>query len=251
MAAKIHFIMRAWVTCAVALLVLGCQSGEEPVRGANRGIEPPPVQKPVPKPPRLLADTPEFELRGEELIVVGPTEKEAERDLGAELNAKLGIPSDCVRDFTAPKATTIRISVSGIVRPTGMIIQPSAYASGLSGAALQCIENRVGVVVLKPLDDTVSKTASTTIEIKYEPPVIVESDPGVPEPHPKNVVQALPKRPEVAPSGKPIQEPTSKPIAGGEKTERPIEGGTAKKISGPKPRAIDGYEVDENAQEWR
>jgi hypothetical protein len=244
-------MMRAWVTCAAALLVLGCQSGEEPIRGAHRGIEPNPVETPSPKQPGPPVDTPKFERRGEKLIVIGTTEEEPERDLGAELNAKLGIPTDCVTDFTATKATTLRINVSGTVRPTGMIIQPSAYGSGLSGAALQCIENRVGLVVLKPLDDTVSQTASTTIEIKYEPPVVVEADPGVPEPHPKNVVQPLPKRPEVAPSGKPIQEPTSKPIAGGEKTERPIEGGTAKKISGPKPRAIDGYEVDENAQEWR
>jgi hypothetical protein len=132
-----------------------------------------------------------------------------------------------------------------------MIIEPSAYGSGVSAAALDCVRQRVGTVVLKPLDDTVSSTVSAVIEIQYEPPVIVESDPGVPEPKLRNVVQPLPKRPEVAPSGTPIQRPTSKPIEGGAKTERPIEGPEPKKISGPKPRAIDGYEVDENAQEWR
>jgi hypothetical protein len=244
-------MMRAWVTCAVALMVLGCQSREEPVRGAHRGIEPNPVEQPESRPPARLVDTPKLERRASRRIVVGTTEEEPERDLGAELNAKLGTPSDCVRDFSASSPTTIRISVSGIVRPTGMIIQPNAYGSALSGAALQCIEKRVGLVVLKPLDDTVSQTASTVIEIKYQPPVIVESDPGVPEPHLKDVRDSLPKRPHLPPSGKRIDGwPTSDWISGGFDGGRPIQKPTSKKIKGPKPRAIDGYDVDENAQDW-
>jgi len=245
-------MIRAWAMCLAAILVLGCQSGEEPVRGARTGFQPP-VEYPPPVPAepeqpivRLTPDPP-----SPKAVEVETTEEEPERDLGAELKAALGSPSDCVRDFVASTPTTIRISVTGIVRPTGMIIEPSAYGTGVSAAALDCVRQRVGVVVLEPLDDTVSSTASTVIEIEYEPPVIIESDPGVPEPKLKNVVQPLPKRPEVAPSGTPIQKPTSKPIEGGEKTERPIEGPEPKKISGPKPRAIDGYEVDENAQEWR
>jgi hypothetical protein len=184
-------------------------------------------------------------------VVKVETEEEDEpaRDLGAELKAAVGTPNDCIRDFVASSPTTLRISVSGIVRPTGMVIEPSAYGSGLSAAALNCIRQRVGTVVLDPLDDTVSATVSTVIEIKYQPPVILESDPGVPEPKLRNVKEPLPKRPDIPPSGKPIE--------GG--TDRPIEGGTAKDpdgpkgvpITGPKPRAIDGYEVDENAQQWR
>ena len=246
-------MIRAWATCVAAVLVLGCQSGEEPVRGARVGFEPPVVYpQPLPAEPEwrvepLTPDPPVLP----DFVRIEATEEEPKRDLGAELKAALGSPTDCVRDFVASSPTTIRISVTGIVRPTGMIIEPSAYGSGVSAAALNCVRQRIGTVVLKPLDDTVSSTASAVIEIKYEPPVIVESDPGVPEPRLKNVVQPLPKRPEVAPSGKPIQQPTSKPIEGGATTERPIEGPEPKKISGPKPRAIDGYDVDENAQEWR
>jgi hypothetical protein len=107
-----------------------------------------------------------------------------------------------------------------------MVIEPSAYGSGLSAAALNCIRQRVGTVVLDPLDDTVSATASTVIEIKYQPPVILESDPGVPEPKLRNVKEPLPKRPDIPPSGKPIE--------GG--TDRPIEGGTAKDPDGPSGR---------------
>ncbi len=245
-------MIRAWAACVAAVLVLGCQSGEEPVRGSHIGFEapvvyPPPIPaEPARHVPPITPDPP-----APDVVQLQATEEEPERDLNAELSAALGIPTDCVSDFVSSSPTTIRISVTGIVRPTGMIIEPSAYGSGVSAAALDCVRQRVGTVVLKPLDDTVSSTVSAVIEIQYEPPVIVESDPGVPEPKLRNVVQPLPKRPEVAPSGTPIQRPTSKPIEGGAKTERPIEGPEPKKISGPKPRAIDGYEVDENAQEWR
>jgi len=207
------------------------------VRQAPPGPPKEPIEAPKPKPP------------GPQIARVETTEEEPERDLGAELQAALGTPIDCVQDFAAASPTTIRVSVGGIVRPTGMIIEPTAYGSGLSAAALGCIRQRIGTVVLKPLDDTVSSRAAAVIEIKYEPPVVVQSDPGVPEPHLRNVKQPLPKRPDIPPSGKPIQGGTDRPIQGG--TERPIEGGTTKKISGPKPRPIDGYEVDENAQEWR
>ena len=245
-------MIRVWALCVVAVFVLGCQSGEEPVRGSHIGFQAPPVYPPpIPADPArhvppITPDPPDPAVAEPE----APAE-EPERDLNAELSAALGIPTDCVSDYVASSPTTIRISVTAIVRPTGMIIEPSAYGSGVSAAALDCIRQRVGTVVLKPLDDTVSTTASAVIEIKYEPPVIVESDPGVPEPKLRNVKQPLPKRPDIAPSGKPIQRPTSKPIEGGASTERQIEGPAPKKISGPKPRAIDGYEVDENAQEWR
>lgn len=245
-------MIRVWSICLLSLLALGCKSGEEPIRGANRGVQPALAHQASPAAEHERRDLPVPEPRDPRRIVIGTTEQEVERDLGAELNAALGVPSDCLRDFVASGPTTIRISVNGIVRPTGMIIEPSAYGSGLSAAALSCIRERIGLVVLQPLkDSTVSETAATVIEFNYEPPVVVESDPGVPEPHLKNVVQPLPKRPEVAPSGTPIQAPTSKAIEGGEKTERSIEGPKPKKISGPKPRAIDGYELDENAQEWR
>ena len=242
-------MIRAWATCVAAILVLGCKSGEEPARGAQSDLEPHPVQQATPPPPRQPIEAPTPKPPALQIAAVVPTEEGPERDLGEELKAALGIPSDCVRDFAAASPTTIRISVGGIVRPTGMIIEPTAYGSGLSAAALGCIRQRVGIVVLKPLDDTVSSKAATVIEIKYEPPVIVESEPGVPEPHLKNVKEPLPKRPDIPPSGKPIQKPTSKPIEGG--TAKDPTGPKGKPISGPKPRAIDGYEVDENAQEWR
>ena len=243
-------MIRAWATCVAAILVLGCQEREEPVRGSHQGFEAPvEYQLPVAQPPQRPIEPTTPYPPAPKIVKVETTEEEAERDLGAELKAALGTPSDCVRDFVASSPTTLRINVSGIVRPTGIIIEPAAYGSGLSTAALGCIRQRVGLVVLDPLDDTVSKTASTVVEIKYQPPVIVESDPGVPEPKLRNVKEPLPKRPDIPPSGKPIE--------GG--TDRPIQGGTAKDptgpqgvpITGPKPRPIDGYEVDENAQKWR
>jgi len=245
-------MIRVWALCVVAVFVLGCESGEEPVRGSHIGFQAPPVYPPpIPADPArhippITPDPPDPDVAEPEA-----PEEEPERDLNAELSAALGVPTDCVSDFVADSPTTIRISVTAIVRPTGMLIEPSAYGSGVSAAALGCIRQRVGAVVLQPLDDTVSTTASAVIEIKYEPPVIVESDPGVPEPQLRNVKQPLPKRPDIPASGKPIEGGTDRPIEGGASSERQIEGPEPKQISGPKPRAIDGYDVDENAQEWR
>ncbi|UCH30333.1 MAG: hypothetical protein JSV06_04725, partial [Myxococcales bacterium] len=140
-------MIRASAWCVVALLALGCESGEEPTRGANPGLElilyeakekPPrePADAPRPDPP---ADVPDLLGEGEE--------KKEERDLEEELKARLGVPVDCIRDFTAPRPTTIRVSIAATVRPTGMVISPSVYGTGLSMAARQCIQRRVETVV--------------------------------------------------------------------------------------------------------
>lgn len=247
---------KVWTVGLAALLWWGCQSGEEPVRGSNRGLQPAATYSPAPKNGDADVETPSLDLRYQPELVLerfGTGEEvEAERDLSEELKNAVGVPSDCVRDFQSSRPTTIRISVSAIVRPTGMIIQPTVYGSGLSNAARQCVQRRVGVVVLKPLDDTVSESVSTVIEIEYEPPVVVEADPGVPEPVLRNVREPLPKRPSIPlGKGEPISGwPTKKWISGGFDGGRPIQKPTSRKIEGPKPRAIDGYEVDENAQEW-
>jgi hypothetical protein len=239
-----------FATCVAAILVLGCQSGEEPIRGANRGVDPLPMQQRRVPPPREPVEAPLPETRAPQVIVIGTTEAEPERDLAAELNAAVGTPSDCVRGFVASGPTTIRINISAIVRLTGMITEPSAYGSGLSEAARKCIEDRVGNIVLKALDDAVSKTVSTVIEINYEPPVIVEGEPSVPEPQLRNVVYPLPKK-ESLPRGQgtPIEQTPYRPIGGA--ATQPIQAQKdQRRIKGPKPRAIDGYEVDENAQDW-
>lgn len=251
-------MIRAWALCMTAMLVFGCQSGEEPVRGARLSIERPPVSPLAPAPAPEPADNPEPDRNwpNSDPIVVGTTREETvERDLGAELNAAVGSPTNCVRDYVASSPTTIRVSVSAIVRPTGICIEPTAYGAGLSAAALKCIRDRVSTVVLKPLEDSEkSETAATVIEIEYGPPVIVESDPGVPEPHLKNVVEPLPKRPHIplideGGHGIPIEDPFRGWLAGGD--VKHVEGPKPKKVIGPKPRPIDGYEVDENAQKWR
>lgn len=244
-------MIRASTICVAAMLALGCNSGEEAPRG-RRGLVPVVPYRPPSEGPSELAEVPTPpERRDPEPLVEDTGPKGPARDLGAELRAAVGIPSDCVRDFDSARPTTIRISVSGTVRPTGMVIEPAAYGSGLSGAARKCIEQRVATVMLVPLDEQTSQRASTVIEINYEPDVIVRSDSTVPEPNLKNVKEPLPKRPEVAPSGRPISDPPSKSISGGFEGGRPIQEPKSKKISGPKPRPIDGYTVDENAQEWR
>lgn len=244
-------MMHASLWCAVAMLVLGCESGEVPVRGARKGFEP--IQyATAEKTPREPGETP----RPEEFLVdlagdPEETTEKADRDLAAELKAAIGTPTDCLTDFAVSSPTKLRISVTATIRPTGMVITPSAYASGISTTARQCVERRVGTVVLPALDEPISQTVSTVIEINYEPPVIVEADPGVPEPRLEDVRAPLPKYPMIPLDAKFIDGwPTSNWITGGFDGGIPIEGPKSKKIAGPKPRPIDGYDVDENAQEW-
>jgi len=247
-------MIRALAFCAAATLAVGCQSGEEPVRGARQTVMRQPSSSRPPEPPKGPREWP-LPAEPGPMFVRPATNDTVERDLGAELKAAVGLPIDCVGDFTSSSDTTIRINVSAIVRPTGMCIEPSAYGSGLSAAALKCVERRVGTVVLSPLEDTtLSKATSTVIEINYEPPVVVESDPGTPEPELKNVVDSMAKLPwvpliEQGGPGVRIEDPFRGWLQGGD-VKHP-DGPKMKKVSGPKPRAIDGYEVDENAQEWR
>lgn len=242
-------MIRVFSMCAAACLIIGCTSGEKPKRGVNRGVASSITYQPAPKASNEPIEVPLPEPREAQKALTTTSEQEPKRDLGAELKAALGSPNECIRDFVANSPTTIRISVSGIVRPTGMIIDPTAYGSGLSAAALDCIRERVSRVSLNPLEDaTVSETASTVLEVHYEPPVIVEAEPGVPVPNLPDVRHPLPKRPHLPPSGIPIEDPYRGWLAGG--NVKHVEGPKPEKIRGPKPRAIDGYEVDENAQEW-
>ncbi|MGD8823560.1 MAG: hypothetical protein PVI24_01190 [Myxococcales bacterium] len=240
---------RAGMWCVAALWLLGCQSGEEPVRGANQGVEPARQYQPAPQAQPVPRDTPTPEPAAPP-VIVEQREQPPKRDLANELRAALGVPIDCVQDFQASRPTTIRIGIQATVRPTGMIIDPSAYGAGLSRRELQCIEQRVGLVVLQPLDETNSETVSTVVDINYEPPVIVESRAGTPEPRLQGVVEPLPKKPTLPRSGTPIEITEGQPIEGGKPTERPIQGPPGKKITGPKPVPIEGYEVDENSENW-
>jgi hypothetical protein len=215
-------------------------------------VNPPLTYQAHSKPPEPRPEIPEPDPRRPQTIVVRTLQETAERDLGAELRAALGTPIDCLRDFDAPNPTTIRINVSAIVRPTGVCIGPSAHGAGVSAAALECIERRIGALALRPLEDTtVSETASAVIEIEYEPPVIIETVQGTPEPELKNVRDPLPPPPQIPLTGTPIQESPGSPPKGGEANEREIDDPEPRHPTGPKPRPTDGYEIDDNVEIWR
>ena len=243
---------RAWTTVALVILSSGCQSGEKPVRGANRGVDPPLTHQSSANRPEPRFEIPTPEPRQPQTILVRTSQEKTERDLGAELRAALGMPIDCLRDFDAPNPTTIRINVRAIVRPTGVCIDPSAYGTGLSTAALDCIKRRIGALALRPLEDTAqSETASTVLEIKYEPPVTIETAQGTPEPELRNVRDPLPTPESLPLSGTPIQESPGNPPKGGEAKQRDIDDPEPRYPRGPKPRTTDGYEVDDNVEVWR
>lgn len=164
---------------------------------------------------------------------------EPPRDLAAELSAAIGSPADCLRDYQPASATTIRVSLSAVVRASGMVIEPSASGGGLSANDLRCVEQRAGDVALSPLSGAASERVTTLVDIDYQPPRVEEYDVGVPTPKLKDVVQPLPKKKPIAPSGRPIEGPAPDRIDG--PSGIPIDGPKGVPIKGPKPKPIEGY----------
>ena len=142
---------------SAALLAIGCRTEE-----LAASPEPAPIQQGEGEPSEQsrveeVQETPESD---------EPAERPA-RDIGAELDAAVAVPRGRLADPTRATPTTIGVSVSALVRP----------------------------------------------------------------------------------SGRPIQEPTSRPIQ--EPSSRPIQEPSSRKPRGPKPRPIDGWDVDESAKDWR
>ena len=262
-------MMRTWAVWAIVLLAVGCEREDESASDVPRDFEPateaPPtgpaeaieaIEQPGAEPTAVevgdVKGEPEVkpapEPGTEATLEAGTTPEPAPtRDLGAELKAAIGIPTDCVQDVVATSPATIRIAIRATVRPTGRIILPSVEGSGLSDDARRCVERKVSRVVLKPLDDSVSQTISTVVEVERQPSAIVGSETGAPDPQLKKVRQPLPPRPEAASSGRPPL-PLRPEV---EPSGRPIQEPDSRKVKGPKPRPIDGHEVDEQAKEWR
>lgn len=240
---------RILVFCASLFLVFACKSRDEaaePPTPSTVVDTPSPVTAEAPATPPLADTEPATEKPAEpvaaepakavepELAPVPPT-----RDLAAELRAAVGSPADCLHDYQPASPTLIRINISAVVRPTGMIIEPSASGGGLSNNDLRCVEQRVGDVVLSPLSGADSERVSTSVSIQYEPPEVEEYDVDGALPKQKNVVPSLPKKEPIAPSGKPIEGPAADPIKGPKGV--PIDGPSGVPISGPKAKPIDGY----------
>ena len=234
-------MIRLVVWCALVLVAVGCKSREEPAEPPHVVEALPPDTAEVEAQPRTtdtVADV-EAAAAAEPTEAVEAEPVEPARDLAAELRAAVGSPADCVRDYRPSSATLIRIDISAVVRPTGMIIEPSATGRGLSMNDRRCIEQRVGDVTLSPLSGQASKPVSTYVDIQYKPPEVEEDDVGAPPPQREDVVQPLPKKKPIAPSGVPIEGPPPDPIEG--PSGVPIEGPKGVPIEGPKPQPIDGY----------
>jgi hypothetical protein len=241
------------------MLALGCRNGAAPAEPSNVEDALPPDsaealersgardemkylgEAPAANPSEALVDQPAanpsealFADPAEPAKTLGPA-----RDLAADLRAALGSPADCLRDYRPASATTIRVEISALVRPDGMLIEPRASGGGLSTNDLRCVEQRVGDVTLLPLDGEASERVSTFVNIEYEPPPVEEYDVGAPPPKLEDVVQPLPKKKPIPPSGKPIEGPSGDRIDG--PSGVPIEGPKGVPIEGPEPKPIEGY----------
>ncbi|MFW2386715.1 MAG: hypothetical protein ACN4G0_00140 [Polyangiales bacterium] len=245
---------RALVLCASLVLALACKPRDEPSAppapsavaepASPDNAEPPALRTGsatdpiVEKPADPVAEKPADPVAAEpaKLLEPEPTPAPPPRDLAAELRAAVRSPADCLRDYQPASAKLIRVEIRAVVRPTGMVIEPSASGGGLSANDLRCLEQRAGDVVLSPLTDTVSAHVSTFVDIQYEPPTVEEYDVGGALPKRKNVVPSLPKKEPIAPSGKPLEGPEADPIDG--PSGVPIEGPRGVPIEGPQAKPI-------------
>jgi hypothetical protein len=228
------------LTCALVLTVVGCRGRQEPAEPVE-AIELVEVDEAVEVPPTDQIDSADLPSTvGKTPEPQAPTEAEAaepdtsapaarDRDLATELRDAVGSPADCLQDYRPESTTTIRVRISAVVRPTGMIIEPSASGRGLSMNDQRCVQERIGAVTLKPLAGQSSEPVSTYVDIRYEPPTVDTYDVAPPPPQPDNVVQPLPKKKPIAPSGVPIEGPSGVPI----------EGPRGVPIEGPKPVPIE------------
>lgn len=234
---------RCCVFGLILLTAIGCKREEAPPsRPAATPSEPvaaPVPAEPSPEPSIGEPDSPPAAAESpDEVEPVDPAPSPGAgpparlRDLASELSDAVGNPVDCMRDYRPASATTVEVRINAIVRPTGMIIEPSASGPGLSTNDRRCIEERVGAVVLEPLDGEASQPVATSIALRYEPAAALEAYDVAPPPAPaKNVVQPLPKKEPIAPSGVPIKGPAADPIEGPEGV--PIDGPKAVPIEGP------------------
>lgn len=238
--------MSRYLLPCVLLIAVGCRGREEPAEPVETAE---PTQAPgadaiSPVDPPAATDRPseaqapaKVEVLEAEPDPPTPTPTRVARDLAAELREAVGSPADCVKDYRPSSAATIRVRVSAVVRPTGMIIEPSASGRGLSMNDQRCIEQRIGAVMLKPLAGPSSEPVSTYVDIRYQPPAVESYDVAPPPPPPDGVVQALPKKKPIAPSGVPIEGPAADPIEG--PSGVPIDGPSGVPIEGPKPVPIE------------
>ena len=267
--------MKRTLTCwGAAMLVAGCWNTEAP----SQDVQLDSANETRSESPQMPMETPTLEQRDQEraavanlAVVEDPVaasaadapataespataanaqqDESTQRDLAAELKAAVGIPGDCLQDFQAAGPRTIQVQVSATVRPSGVIISPSASGVGLSPRERQCIAARVGAVSLRPLGEETSRRVSTEIAIAYTPPAVPVPSSGVPEPRLRNVRDPLPQSPDIAPSGRPIGDRPGRPIP--EPNARPIDDRSSRDTRSRKPRAIDGHEIDDGAEEWR
>ena len=217
----------------LAVLMAGCRSEHESAPGAagDGALAPPSATAPPPGQGEGDQTAPELPLPKDEASVrPEPEEQKPERDLGDELQRAVGSPTTCLQDFRASQKTTISIYLTATVRPTGMVIDPSASGSGVSAAAARCIQQLAGAVRLQPLDTEASKRVSTTLLVDFEPGDVVV-DPEPVQEIPRNVVLSEPKKPTIPPSGQRIDGPEGQPIDGPQ--GRPIDGPQGKPIEGP------------------
>lgn len=165
------------------------------------------------------------------ILVLGCRSREAVDDPTVVQEALPPEPVDALPAGTA-EATS---------KPAALDTTPNLGEVAVAEPADAVVEEPVQTAKLaEPARDlAASERASTFVSIEYEPPEVEEYEVGAPTPKFENVVQPLPRKEPIAPSGKPIEGPAADPIDGPSGVS--IEGPEGVPIEGPKPKPIEGY----------
>jgi|GEM_PF-6158219 len=123
------------------------------------------------------------------------------RDLSRELAGLLPQPSECLDLSLASKQSTLQVSVSAKVAPTGTLSNISVSAPGQPRENIRCIERRVSLGKLAPdvPDAPLQVEASLSVEVVAQtPPPALPKAPPPPTPPAIESEMAQPENGEVA-----------------------------------------------------
>jgi hypothetical protein len=101
---------------------------------------------------------------------VAAPEEEEKRDLGKELLAAVGSPTNCLRSRTGSDAPqSISIALEAVVVESGMVTRAYARSSALDAEEAECVRKRVAALSLRGPIEEAPRTVTATLEFKQKP----------------------------------------------------------------------------------
>lgn len=129
-------------------------------RPAEKAFPPPGAAQPTGSNPVAAAQEPQ---------AVAAAEEEKKRDLGQELLAAIGSPTDCLRPRTGPDVpASISVALEAVVVESGMVTRAYARSSALAPEENECVRKRLAGVSLRGPIEEAPRSVTATLEFKQK-----------------------------------------------------------------------------------